>query len=141
VPVATDAGLLERSRELNEIGHALMEARRGHGRIILVEAAAGLGKTSLLKLASEMAAEAGFTCCVRASELERDFAFGCSRQWLEPVVARATESERERLFEGAAALPRSLLQPSLASQPSPTGDRFFFNAARSVLAAQQSRGH
>ena len=52
----------ERERELAELENAQTEALQGHGQVILVEATAGLGKTSLLWAASQRAAEAGFTC-------------------------------------------------------------------------------
>jgi DNA-binding CsgD family transcriptional regulator len=119
VATPTAATLLERERELAEVGDALTEARRGHGRMVLVEAPAGLGKTSLLRAASEAAAEAGFTCLrARATELERDFAYGCVRQLLEPVVAGA--SDAERLYAGAAVLSKPLFAPT-ESQPSGDG--------------------
>ena len=53
--------LLERERELEALGDALAEARLGRGRVVIVEAAAGLGKTSLLRAASAAAGESGFT--------------------------------------------------------------------------------
>ena len=106
-PLAT---LLERERELAELRRALIDARQGRGRLILVEGTAGLGKTSLLRTAADIAAGSGVACLrARANELERDFAYGCVRQLLEPAVARASEPERERLFEGAASIARPLL--------------------------------
>ncbi|HEV3378907.1 MAG TPA: AAA family ATPase [Thermoleophilaceae bacterium] len=116
--------LLERERELAELDRALITAKGGTGRVVLVEASAGLGKTSLLRAAAEAAGDAGFTCLrARAGELERDFAYGCVRQLLEPVVARAGGAERERLFRGAAALSQPLFAP--ADCPPPTADGAF----------------
>ena len=124
--IETLATLLERERELAELENALTEALQGHGQVILVEAAAGLGKTSLLWAASQRAAEAGFTCLrARASELERDFAYGCVRQLLEPVVAKVLDPERDRLFEGAAALSKPLFAPTGALLPSSSDDGTF----------------
>ncbi|HEX6236890.1 MAG TPA: AAA family ATPase, partial [Acidimicrobiales bacterium] len=75
--------LLEREHELAALHLALSEARRGRGRMVLVEASAGFGKTSLLRAAAEDAGRMGFTCLrARAGELERDFAYGCVRQLL-----------------------------------------------------------
>ena len=129
--------LLERGHELTELGRALTEAQQGHGRVVLVEAAAGVGKTSLLRAASDAAAELGFTRLrARANELERDFAYGCVRQLLEPVIARASDRERVRLFAGAAALSKPLSRrPGLCS--SPLRQTRAFHAAWAVLAAQQ----
>ena len=108
------AMLLERELELTELGEAITQSQAGRGRVVLVEAPAGLGKTSLLEAACESAAEAGFACLrARATELERDFAYGCVRQLLEPAVARSPESERVRLYEGAAALAQPLFAPTL----------------------------
>ena len=75
--IETPPPLLERQRELAELGSALTEARQGRAQVVLIEASAGLGKTSLLGVACQTAVAAGFTCLrARASELERDFAFG-----------------------------------------------------------------
>jgi DNA-binding CsgD family transcriptional regulator len=105
--------LLERDLELTELGDALSQARQGHGQVVLIEAPAGLGKTSLLKAACHLAEETGFVCLkARATELERDFAYGCIRQLLEPSVARASDAGRDRLFEGAAALSKPLFAPT-----------------------------
>ena len=118
--------LLERDRELGTLGDALSEARRGHGQVILVEARAGLGKTSLLRAASETAAGLGFTCLrARASELERDFAYGCVRQLLEPAVVRASDADRDRLFAGTAALSKPLFAPTGEARLSPSADTEF----------------
>ena len=105
------AELLERERELDGIGRALARAGRGQGAFQLIEAPAGMGKTSLLGAAVDHATAAGFTCLrARASELERGDAYGCMRQLLEPAVA--TGAGAEPLFAGAAALSRPLFSVS-----------------------------
>ena len=87
---------------------------------MLVEAPAGLGKTSLLGAAADTAAERGFACLrARASDLERDFAYGCVRQLLEPLVAKASGDGDEALFNGAAAHARSLFA---ATPSAPSAD-------------------
>src|SRR5829696_3303541 len=126
--VATDTAttLLERDRELAELDRALGDAQDGDGRILLVEAPAGLGKTTLLRTTSRRAAAAGFeTLHARASELERDFAYGCVRQLLEPPVARASDAEHDRLFDGAAALSHPLFAPTGAALAAPSADGAF----------------
>jgi hypothetical protein len=101
-------------------------AQRARGRIVLVEAAAGLGKTSLLRAAAELAAGAGFTCLrARASELEHDFAYGCVRQLLEPAIAKVDDAEHDRLFRGAAGLAGPLFAPAGAPHPVSAGDPSF----------------
>ena len=132
--------LLERDRELTAISAALAEAQQGRGRVVLLDAPAGLGKTSLLQAASAMAAEAGFTVHrARASELEHDFAYGCVRQMLEPVVARSSDAARDRLFEGAAALSKPLFAPAGAAAALAVGRFVLLDPARPVLVAQQPR--
>ncbi|MGH8166311.1 MAG: AAA family ATPase, partial [Woeseiaceae bacterium] len=117
------ATLLEREGELAELRHALNEAQQGRGRIVLVEAPAGLGKTSLLSATIESAAAAGFCCLrARASELERDFAYGCVRQLLEPVIARASDAERQHLLDGAAVLSKPLFTAGNLQASAPSAD-------------------
>ena len=109
MPAESATTLLERERELTALGEALDDASERRGRVVLIEAPAGLGKTSLLRFASETAAERGFACLrARANDLERDFAYGCVRQLLEPAVALLSSGERERAFEGAAAMSSGL---------------------------------
>jgi DNA-binding CsgD family transcriptional regulator len=126
VAIETAATLLERERELREVSDALTAAQRGRGKLVLVEAAAGLGKTSLLAAATETATRLGFTCLrARATELERDFAYGLVRQLLEAVIATASDPERDRLFEGAATLSAPLFAPTGAAQPASSADSEF----------------
>ena len=118
--------LLEREGELVELGNVLSLAQDRRGRVALIEAPAGIGKTSLLRAACETAAKARITCLrARATELERDFAYGCVRQLLEPVVARAPDTARNRLFDGAAALSEPLFAPAGPSPASPSADSAF----------------
>ncbi|HEY8584812.1 MAG TPA: AAA family ATPase, partial [Capillimicrobium sp.] len=99
--------LLERERELEAVALALRRAQGGQGAFVLVEAPAGMGKTSLLREALARGRAEGFACLrARASELEHGFAYGCVRQLLDPAVAR--DPDPGRLFAGAAALARPL---------------------------------
>ena len=103
--------LLDREQELRALRAALVEAGAENGQLLLIEAPAGLGKTSLLRASFDAASEMGFAVLrARASELERDFPYGCVRQLLEPAVSRAAAAERERLFDGAAALAMPLFE-------------------------------
>jgi DNA-binding CsgD family transcriptional regulator len=126
VAIDTATTLLERERELTELGKVLTEASQSRGQLVLVEAAAGLGKTSLLRVACETATEAGFTSLqARASELERDFAYGCVRQLLERVVASASDPGRKALFDGAASLSEPLFALTGSPRCSPSTDTSF----------------
>jgi DNA-binding CsgD family transcriptional regulator len=118
--------LVERERDLDEIGRVLDEAIRGRGKVVLIEGDAGIGKTTLLHAALENAAAQGFACLrARAGELERDFAYGCVRQLFEPSVARASDVTRQRLFRGAAALSRPLFVSTDSSGLAPSADTSF----------------
>src|SRR5438270_3281242 len=97
--------LLERGGELAHIEQAVAALRRGHGGVLVVQGAAGIGKSSLLRTVSEHAAvQKVQMLTARASELERDFGFGVVRQLLEVRLIRSAEPERAELLAGAAAL-------------------------------------
>ena len=110
--------LVGRDEELALLDRMLSEAADGAGRVVLIEGEAGLGKTSLLGAAADAAGAAGFVVVrARATELERDFAYGCVRQLLEPVVVRASAADRKRLLGGAAELAAPLFSPGAESAP------------------------
>jgi DNA-binding CsgD family transcriptional regulator len=98
------AGLLERESEMEKIRAALGGATGGKGGAMAIMAAAGLGKTRLLRGAREAGAETG--CDVvfaRATELERDFPFALVRQLFEARLADLPIQEREGVLDGATA--------------------------------------
>lgn len=97
------ASLLDRERELRELGDALTDACRERGRIVVVEGPPGIGKTTLLAALLADAADKGFTTCrARASDLESDVPYGCMHRLLGPAVSSALTRERDP-FEDAAA--------------------------------------
>ncbi|MDQ3722749.1 MAG: AAA family ATPase [Actinomycetota bacterium] len=107
--------LRERGRELELLAGAIEAVRLGSGRLLVIEGPAGIGKTSLLAAACDQGRSAGMRVLrARGSELEGDFSFGVVRQLLEPVLYAAADAERERCFEGAAALARPLFEQELA---------------------------
>jgi DNA-binding CsgD family transcriptional regulator len=96
--------LLERDDELDELDSAVAEAGRGAGSAVLIEAAAGLGKTRLLDHVRRRASRAGMrVLSARATELESDFPYGVARQLLEPAVADRSDAGGAELLSGAAA--------------------------------------
>ncbi|MFN8216813.1 MAG: AAA family ATPase [Solirubrobacterales bacterium] len=101
--------LLERERELEAIASAVAAlAPGGDGGTVLIEGAAGVGKTSLLRELEAQAAGAGHRVLrARGSELERDFGYGIVRQLFGPAL-RASAAERERLLGGPAGLAASV---------------------------------
>jgi len=104
LPQGTETFLLERGDELAAVDSAIVGARTGAGKLIVIEGPAGIGKTSLLAEGRARAAASGSTVLdARASELEAAFSFGVVRQLFETVVASAPDQARSRLFSGAAA--------------------------------------
>ncbi|HVL94677.1 MAG TPA: AAA family ATPase [Solirubrobacteraceae bacterium] len=107
--------LLERDAEIAEIRRLATDSTAGQGRIVLVEGPAGIGKTALLQTARDAGEAAGaLVAAARASELDRQFAFGVVHQLLEPVLAGADEERRARLLAGAAAHAETVFEPSSA---------------------------
>ena len=103
--------LLERQAELGEIGDALRGAATGSGAVVIVEGAAGIGKSSLLAAAAELAeAERMTVLSARGAPLEREFALGVVIQLLAPSVEPLNDRERDRAFAGAAGLARPLFE-------------------------------
>ncbi len=82
--VASD--LLERSEQQAAIASALRSSRQGDGCVLVIEGAAGIGKSRLLQELRQAAPEGQLVLSARASELERGFAFGVVRQLFEAIV-------------------------------------------------------
>jgi len=113
--------LIERAVELD----ALRAAVRGGGGVVVLEAAAGLGKTALLEHAAALASESGWLVRHAApGPLEQHFAFGVVRALLE-----APAREHPELLDGAAAAAGSLLLEG----HSPRGDSTMMLIAHSML--------
>ena len=110
VTIGPEAMLLERALELEVLHTAVTRLAGGAGGIVVLAAPAGLGKTALLEHAVLEAAEAG--CRVRRAApgpLERHFGFGVVRALLEGPLRDASDEQRARLLEGAAAPAGALL--------------------------------
>jgi DNA-binding CsgD family transcriptional regulator len=103
--------LLERESELGSIEAALTGAASGHGTVLVVEGAAGIGKSSLLAAATERA-DGARVLQARGSPLEQAYAFGTVRALFDPV--RATD-DWEALTADAAALARNALDATPAA--------------------------
>ena len=108
--------LLERELEVAEVTAALGEARDGRGQLLVVQAPAGLGKTSLLAAARRTARDNGLrVLSARGSELESSFPFGVVRQLFESCLYAASDEERARWLAGAAELAAPMFDISAAS--------------------------
>jgi DNA-binding CsgD family transcriptional regulator len=100
-PPAARLLLIERTAELGVLDAAV----RSRSGVVVLEAAAGLGKTALLEGAAALATDAGFLVRRAApAPLERHFAFGVVRALLEAPLR-----ERAHALDGAAAAARELL--------------------------------
>ena len=88
--------LLEREAELEQIGDALRISAAGSGRIVVIEGAPGIGKSSLLDEAAALAeAERMAVLRARGGVMEREFALGVVIQLLAPMH-RAAHRARAR---------------------------------------------
>jgi DNA-binding CsgD family transcriptional regulator len=87
-PGRSPAGLLlDRAAELGVIAAAVESACSGAGSVLLVEGAAGIGKTTLLASACDRAAGAGMTVlAARGAEFEDGYAWGVVRQLFEARI-------------------------------------------------------
>lgn len=101
-PTARAAPLLERNEALAQIETCVRDAAAGDGRLLVIEARAGMGKTRLVAEARRLASEAGLTVvAARGAELEHEFAFGIVRQLFEPLLT--VPEQGGELLDGAAA--------------------------------------
>lgn len=99
------ASLLEREAPLGSITGALARAAAGDPTLLVVEGAAGLGKTALLREARRTAEREKKVKVLfgRPGEFEASFAYGVVRQLLGPALAGASMPAREGLLRGPAA--------------------------------------
>jgi DNA-binding CsgD family transcriptional regulator len=97
--------LLDRERELGEIGGLLEAAGEDSGGVVVVEGPAGIGKTRLIEEAARGAGAAGMRVLrARGSDFESGIAFGVARQLFEPILRNASPEERRRLLDGVARI-------------------------------------
>ncbi len=97
--------LVERADELAALDRLLVAAREGAGGALLIEGAAGLGKSRLVLEAIASARRYEMTVLrARASVTEREFGFAVVRQLMEPTLAAADGQRRKELLAGSAAL-------------------------------------
>jgi DNA-binding CsgD family transcriptional regulator len=109
--------LLERDEEVHALDLALRRAQEGHGGIVLIEAATGLGKSRLLAEAAARAERRGARVfSASARDLEHDLAFGVALQLFEMPVSRFGDAERERFFAGSAGLAAPLVLEGTAAR-------------------------
>jgi DNA-binding CsgD family transcriptional regulator len=107
---------LEREQEMQALESMLERARAGAGTTLLIEGAAGVGKTRLLAAARD-AASGVTVLSARGDELEREFPFGVARQLFESALARMRPGQRSHALAGAAGLAAGALGLAGAGRP------------------------
>ena len=108
--VREDVPLLEREAELAIIAERIEAACCGGGSLLMVEGAAGIGKTRLVRAVGERARACGMSVLTaRGSELERGLPFGVVRELFEAFVRRVPAADRAALLAGAAGLAAPVL--------------------------------
>lgn len=116
--------LLERESELGSISTALSDARAGAGRLLLIEAGPGLGKSALLAVAARQASDAGMLVLrARGGENERALPFGGALQLFERLVLRVEEQQRTERLSGSAGLAAELFDAPATRRRLPDRDR------------------
>jgi DNA-binding CsgD family transcriptional regulator len=114
---AGPAALLEREHEVERVYELLRGVGRRHGGVLVIEGAAGVGKSRLLDEARAAAPDLGVhVFSALASDLEQGYPFGVIRQLFERPLLEAESADRERWLTGAAAIAGDLLT---ASPPTP----------------------
>jgi hypothetical protein len=80
--------LLERDGELIVLSAAMIAAREGAGRVVVVDGPAGIGKSRLLAEATARGRDAGMrVLAARGIELEREIPFGVAGELFAPSLA------------------------------------------------------
>jgi hypothetical protein len=105
--------LLDRDAELETITSVGRVVAGGHGRALLIEGPAGIGKTALMRVGRHVAEELGLVALTaRGVELERAFGFGVVRQLFERTIDGSGAAEQA--FAGRARAAGRLLGVELS---------------------------
>src|SRR3954447_2055378 len=113
--------LVERELELAAIADLISRAASGSSGVVLVEGAAGAGKTRLLEAVEECARSASVGLLrAHGGELERSFPFGVAGQLFRAAVSALDATQRGVVLSGAGGLAADLLDPR-AGAPAPAG--------------------
>ncbi|MFE3001615.1 ATP-binding protein [Nocardia sp. NPDC059246] len=117
--------LIERQTELAKISEVFDEAASGRGRVAVLEAPSGAGKTALVREARARAVDSGMRVLdATGSELEVEYPFGIALNLIESWLAHARAADREQLTIGQARLAAPLLTGVDSSQFTHEGDEF-----------------
>ena len=94
-PVASRWALVERTAQVSELRAAVSALQdRPAGGFLVIEGAAGIGKSRLMAEARGFATTAGLqVLSARGTELEREHAYGMVRQLFEPMLANDSAND------------------------------------------------
>jgi energy-coupling factor transporter ATP-binding protein EcfA2 len=108
--------LLERDREVREATALLADVRADRGRLVLIEAPPGLGKSTLVDHIAALSVADGLRVVTAAGrELEQGLGWGVARSLFEPWLFSVPAAERGEL--------RAVRRARLASCSNPTATR------------------
>jgi DNA-binding CsgD family transcriptional regulator len=123
---------VERDHERSVLAHALDGARAERGGVVVIEAVAGAGKTSLLDLAEGLARERAMRVLrARAAEATRDVPLAVLRGLFQRQLAELPRRRLETLMEGPAAVLAGALG---LGEPRPLTDLALHHAAYWLVA-------
>jgi hypothetical protein len=122
---AAPTGLLERENELATVRDWLGDVRADRGRMLLIEAPAGLGKSALIDRVREAARGEFTVLSARGSEMEQELGWGVARTLFEPWLLRLPEDERAELLSGPAASASLLFGSTIEAARLPASDAGF----------------
>lgn len=135
--------LFEREVEVRLLHGLVDRAAAGTGGIVLIEAAPGLGKSSLLADVVEYATEAGLGVLRAAGhELEGDYGWGVVRALFDPTLRRMPAEARSEVLDGPARAAATALSvgpedPRAAQDPSAIVPALYWL----TVNLTESRGH
>ena len=118
--------LVEREVELSAVAAVVEQAAGAAGGVVLVEGAAGVGKTCLLEALVQLAdSRALLVLRARGGELEQAFPFGIAAQLLGRTVAALTAEQRASVLSGAAGLALDVIDARAESAGTGSPDALF----------------
>ena len=109
-------GLVERATELHQVMLLLENAGAGAGGLLVLEGAAGIGKTTILQEAAAIARQEGVPVArATGHPIESTLSFGLVRQLLEPTLSRVAPAARAELASGPSRAAVAMLEGAPAA--------------------------
>lgn len=115
MPRAVATGVLhDRELEIDTLAATVDLLAAGSGSVVLVEGAAGIGKTALLRVVRSLLSARGVeTLSATGGPFERNDPYGVTRQLFERRLRSASAVEEDALLAGAARLARDIVCPQV----------------------------